>query len=85
MPGLADIVVVIPDSSLAELDIVSPAVKVPLGILRVIVVELGFVKTTAVAALVWPVMVFPTTRSVEEPTVPVIVPTGYSASPDTTV
>tara|TARA_R110000796_G_scaffold51012_1_gene120413 strand:- start:959 stop:1249 length:291 start_codon:yes stop_codon:yes gene_type:complete len=50
--GSADIVVVMPDSSLAELEIVSPAVKEPLGMLRVIVVELGLVRTTAVDALV---------------------------------
>tara|TARA_R110001632_G_scaffold21604_1_gene62911 strand:- start:832 stop:1089 length:258 start_codon:yes stop_codon:yes gene_type:complete len=85
MPGLAEIVVVIPDSSLAELEIVSPAVKEPLGMLRVIVVELGLVRIMAVDALVWPVIVLPTTKSVEDPTVAVIVPTGYSASPDTTV
>jgi|TARA_R110000744_G_C19069338_1_gene529958 hypothetical protein len=50
--GSADIVVVMPDSSLAELEIVSPAVNEPLGMLRVIVVELGLVRTTAVDALV---------------------------------
>tara|TARA_R110000764_G_C10735208_1_gene349983 strand:+ start:175 stop:465 length:291 start_codon:yes stop_codon:yes gene_type:complete len=50
--GSADIVVVTPDSSLAELEIVSPAVNEPLGMLRVIVVELGLVRTTAVDALV---------------------------------
>jgi len=50
--GSADIVVVMPDSSLAELEIVSPAVNEPLGMLRVTVVELGLVRTTAVDALV---------------------------------
>ena len=42
--GSADMVVVIPDSSLAVLEIVSPALKEPLGILNVMVVELGFVR-----------------------------------------
>jgi len=83
--GFADIVVVIPDSSLAVLDIVSPAVNVPFGMLTVIVVELGFVSTVAVAPLVCPVIALPTTRLVEAPTVAVIVPRGYSARPDTTV
>ena len=41
--GFAAIVVVIPDSSLAALDMVSPAVNVPFGMLTVIVVELGLV------------------------------------------
>tara|TARA_R110000796_G_scaffold32116_2_gene84418 strand:- start:136 stop:324 length:189 start_codon:yes stop_codon:yes gene_type:complete len=62
MLGLADIVVLIPDSSLAELVIVSPAVNDPEGKLSVIVVELGLVRTTAVAPLVDPVIVFPRTR-----------------------
>jgi|TARA_R110000772_G_scaffold231096_2_gene341781 hypothetical protein len=78
-------VVVIPDSSLAVLEIVSPALKEPLGILNVMVVELGFVRTTALDPLTAPVIVLPTTRSVEDPTVAVMVPTGYSAKPAMTV
>jgi hypothetical protein len=50
--GSAVIVVVTPDSSLAVLAIVSPAVKEPLGILKVTVVALGFVRTIAVELLV---------------------------------
>jgi|TARA_R110000782_G_scaffold251201_1_gene338730 hypothetical protein len=42
------------------------------------VVELGLVMTEAVVPLVDPVMVRPTIKSVEDPTVAVIVPIGYS-------
>ena len=78
--GLAEIVVETPDSSLAELVIVSPAVKVPVGTVMVIVAELGFVITCAVVPLDDPVMVRPTTRFVEAPTVAVITPIGYVAT-----
>tara|TARA_R110001632_G_scaffold186715_1_gene307082 strand:+ start:258 stop:491 length:234 start_codon:yes stop_codon:yes gene_type:complete len=77
MLGSAAIVVLIPDSSLAVLVMVSPAVKLPEGRLRVTVVELGLVRTTAVAPLVEPVIVLPTTKKVEAPTVAVTIPTGY--------
>jgi hypothetical protein len=55
---------------------VSPAVKAPEGTVTVIVVEEGFVITDAVELLVPPVMVSPTLRLVEAPTVAVIAPIG---------
>jgi hypothetical protein len=55
---------------------VSPDVKTPDGTVTVMVVELGFVITEAVTLLVPPVMVSPTLRLVEAPTVAVIVPKG---------
>tara|TARA_R100001377_G_scaffold9900_2_gene5032 strand:- start:1 stop:378 length:378 start_codon:yes stop_codon:yes gene_type:complete len=77
--GSAAIVVETPDSSLAVLVIASPAVNEPEGIVIVIVVELGLEITEAVVPLLPPVMVLPTTRSVEAPTVAVMVPIGYVA------
>jgi hypothetical protein len=76
------IVVETPDSSLALLVIASPAVKGPEGTVIVIVVEVGLDKTSAVVPLADPVIVLPTTRSVEEPTLAVIVPIGYVATED---
>jgi hypothetical protein len=64
---------------------VSPDVNVPVGMLKVMVVELGLVNTTAVAPLRAPVMVLPITRLVDAPTVAVMVPTGYWEIPDTMV
>ena len=61
-------VVLIPDSSLSVLVIASPAMNDPVGMLRVTVVELGFVSTTAVAPLEDPVMLLPSTRYVDAPT-----------------
>jgi hypothetical protein len=55
---------------------VSPEVKVPEGTVTVIVVALGFVIIEAVTALVPPVMVSPTVKLEEDPTVAVIVPAG---------
>tara|TARA_R110001583_G_scaffold28188_5_gene100350 strand:+ start:62 stop:304 length:243 start_codon:yes stop_codon:yes gene_type:complete len=75
-------VVETPDSSLALLVIVSPAVKGPEGTVIVRVVDVGFDRTSAVVPLAEPVMVLPTTRFVEEPTVAVIVPMGYVATED---
>ena len=63
-----------------ELDapvIVSVAVKVPTGIVIVIVVPEGFVITEAVAPLVPPLIDSPTENPEDEDTVIVIVPTGY--------
>ena len=85
MLGSDDIVVLTAEPLLSVLVMVSPAVKDPEGILNVTVVELGFVKTTAVVPLDDPVMVLPTTRFVEAPTVAVIVPMGYSERPETRV
>jgi len=85
MLGSDDIVVLTAEPLLSVLVMVSPAVKDPEGILNVTVVELGFVKTTAVVPLDEPVMVLPTTRFVEAPTVAVIVPMGYSERPETRV
>ena len=85
MLGSDDIVVFTAEPLLSVLVMVSPAVKDPEGILNVIVVELGFVKTIAVVPLEEPVMVLPITRLVEAPTVAVIVPMGYSERPDTRV
>ena len=64
------------ESSLALLVIVSPAVNRPDGTVRVMVVELGLEIIDAVVPLVDPVMVLPTTRLVDDPTVAVIVPIG---------
>jgi len=83
--GSDDIVVLTAEPLLSVLVIVSPAVKDPEGILNVIVVELGLVRTIAVVPLEEPVMVLPTTRFVEAPTVAVMVPMGYSERPDTRV
>ena len=85
MLGSDDIVVLTAEPLLSVLVMVSPAVKDPEGILNVTVVELGFVKTTAVVPLDEPVMVLPTTRFVEAPTVAVTVPMGYSERPETRV
>jgi len=71
--GSADTVVV---AELEEPVIVSDAVKEPLGTVIVSVVEEGLVMILAVVSLVPPVMVSPTLRLVEEPTVMVIVPIG---------
>jgi hypothetical protein len=63
----------------AELEdpvIVSAAVKEPLGTVNVMVVEEGFVMMPAVTALVPPVIVSPTLKLAESPTVIVIVPIG---------
>tara|TARA_R110000744_G_scaffold84422_1_gene165215 strand:- start:410 stop:622 length:213 start_codon:yes stop_codon:yes gene_type:complete len=64
------------ESSLAELVIVSPAVKLPDGTVIVIVVALGLDIISAVVPLEDPVMVLPITKFAEAPTVAVIVPRG---------
>tara|TARA_R110002072_G_scaffold49790_2_gene134865 strand:- start:771 stop:1028 length:258 start_codon:yes stop_codon:yes gene_type:complete len=74
--GSDDIVVDTPDSSLALLVIVSPAVNEPEGTVIVIVVELGLDIIVAVVPLEDPVIVLPTNRLVDAPTVAVIVPRG---------
>jgi hypothetical protein len=71
--GSAVIVVV---ALLLEPVIVSPAVKAPLGTVKVTVVLLGFVMILAVTELEAPVRVSPTLRLPEAPTVAVMVPTG---------
>ena len=63
-------------SSLSTLVIVSPAVKDPDGTVMVIVVDVGLVMILAVDPLVEPVIVLPTTRLVDEPTVAVMTPIG---------
>jgi hypothetical protein len=78
--GFEAIVVATPDSSLALLVIVSPAVKDPEGTVIVIVVELGLDITVAVVPLEDPVITLPTNKSVDAPTVAVIVPNGYAAT-----
>ena len=75
--GSAVMVVLVLTPSLSGLVIVSLAVNDPTGMFNVTVVAVGFVKTTAVAPLEDPVMVLPTTKFAEDPTVAVIVPTGY--------
>ena len=75
--GSAEIVVLTLSPPLSRLVIVSPAVNDPTGMFNVTVAAVGFVKTTAVAPLEDPVMVLPTTKFAEDPTVAVIVPTGY--------
>ena len=63
--------------ALLELPVmVSPEVNTPDGIVIVKVVELGFVIMEAVTLLVPPVMVSPTLRLVEAPTVAVMAPKG---------
>tara|TARA_R100000781_G_scaffold18611_6_gene14447 strand:+ start:4429 stop:4629 length:201 start_codon:yes stop_codon:yes gene_type:complete len=61
---------------------VSPAVKEPDGTVIVMVVEEGFVITEAVDPLDPPVIVSPTLRFVDAPTVAVITPIGYVATED---
>ena len=64
---------------MAELEdpvIVSEAENVPLGIVKVRVVEDGFVIISAVAPLVPPVIVSPTENDPESPTVMVMAPIG---------
>tara|TARA_R100001143_G_scaffold40040_1_gene36639 strand:- start:145 stop:318 length:174 start_codon:yes stop_codon:yes gene_type:complete len=56
--------------------IVSPAVKAPEGTVNVRVVEEGLLMIDAVTLLVPPVIVSPTLRLVETPTVAVITPMG---------
>jgi hypothetical protein len=65
--------------------IVSPDVNVPEGTVRVSVVALGFVMMDAVTALVPPVIVSPMVKLAEDPTVAVMVPTGYDEIPEATV
>ncbi len=62
--------------------IVSPAVNDPEGTVSVIVVEDGLVIIDAVVPLDAPVIVSPTLRFVDAPTVAVIVPIGYVATDD---
>tara|TARA_R100001143_G_C3325673_1_gene116941 strand:- start:103 stop:378 length:276 start_codon:yes stop_codon:yes gene_type:complete len=81
-PGLAVIVV---DAELVPPVIVSPAVNEPEGTVRVRLVEVGFVIILAVVPLVPPVRVSPTVRLPEAATVAVIVPTGYSTTPEARV
>ena len=83
--GSDDIVVLTGEPLLSRLVMVSPAVNDPEGILSVTVVDPGFVRTIAVVPLEEPVKVLPTTRFVEDPTVAVIVPMGYSEIPETMV
>jgi hypothetical protein len=56
--------------------IVSDAVKTPLGTVKVMVVPDGLVMILAVTPLVPPVMVSPTEKLPESPTVAVMVPIG---------
>ena len=59
---------------------VSAAVKLPLGTVKVMVVEEGSVIIEAVTSLVPPVIVSPTLKLLESPTVMVITPMGYVAT-----
>jgi hypothetical protein len=59
--------------------IVSAAVNAPLGTVKVRVVAVGLVMIDAVVPLLLPVMVSPTLKLPDAPTVAVIVPTGYAA------